>query len=582
MEAVIEPSSAPHVEPSSEPVEPSSEPVEPSSEPSSVPIAQPAHFASPPYRDVAMPTPRRPVTHAPLRVRELAAWLAIVLVADLGTWNGTMPVAGGLGLALVYAAVPVFVIGAVTRFRRSRRLVALGAVLSLLVARMAILPADATNLAALACIAALPIVLRQRRASPLEVGATFFTALAAVFSRVGAVIAGVTRIFARFPATRGRALATLVPLGLSLAFVLVFALANPLVAQGLSWAWEVLASLAVPAPLRVLVSCAVLGAALFLLRPSPLLARDDERAAIDGAASELERVVARNSLAALSVVFVGYLVLDGIHLASGRPPAGMTTQSYAHQGAFWLTVALAMLTGTVGFLFRGALAHDPQAHTVRRLAHGWTLLGLGLAAATYARLGIHIHRSGLSDLRIVGILGITSVLVGMLLTARKLALRRSFRWLMRRQLDALAVAAVVYALLPTHLLSAHVNVARIEAGGYGALLHVVPEARHTESSAVYLALLDHPDVRVRQGVAAVLLREGEALDADLERRVTWREGDLATGRVAHALRDGRARMIEVLGGVEGTDAERTMGMLGNAAALDQPSAVLDDIRASSP
>lgn len=561
-------------------------PVEPSTEPplapSTAPPSDPAPSPGPPYRDGAAPSLRRPVTHPPLRPRELAAWLAIMWVVDLGTWNGTTSVAGGLGLALVYAVVPLLVVAVIPRFRRSGRLVALGAVLTLLVVRMAILPADATNLAALACIAALPIVLRQRRASPLEVGATFFTAFVAMFSRAGAVSAGVSRLVARSPATRGRAIAVLVPLGLSLAFVLVFALANPLVADGLSWIWSGLMALAIPAPVRVLVACSVLGASLYLLRPAPLLPRDDEGASLDGAAGELERVVARNSLAALCVVFLGYLVLDGIHLVSGRPPEGMTTQIYAHQGAFWLTVALAMLTGTVGFLFRGALAHDPSAHAVRRLAHVWTALGLGLALATYARLGIHIHRSGLSDLRIVGISGITSVVVGMLLTARKLALGRSFVWLVRRQLDALAAVAVIYALLPTHLLSAHVNVARIEAGAYGALLHVGPEVRQIESSAAYLALLDHPDVRVRQGVASALLRQSEALDAYVARRATWREHDLATEHVARALRDAAPRMHEVLGGVDGAEAERTMGRLAEAAALDRPSAVLDEIPADEP
>ncbi len=534
---------------------------------------------SPPYRDLPAPLPRRPVTHPPLRPKELAAWLSIALVVDVATWDGETSVVGGLGLALVYAAVPLVVALSIARFRWTRRLVVLGTVLGLLALRMAILPADSTNLAALLAIAALPIVLRQRRASPLEVGATFFTAVVAIPSRVSASLAGLRRLVPRSGQTAHRVIATVVPLALALAFVLVFALANPIVADGLTWVWDALSSLAWPAPVRIALWCAALGAGIFLLRPSPLLARDDEGAAPDGAVSALSRAVARNSLIAVCAVFAGYLVLDAIHLVSGRPPEGMTTQIYAHQGAFWLTVALAMVTGTVGVLFRGGLATDPTARGVRRLAYAWTALGIGIAVATYARLGIHIARSGLSDLRIVGILGITSVVIGMLLTVRKLALGRSFVWLVRRQLDALAAVAVIYALLPTHLISAHVNVARIEAGSYGALLHVGPEVRQIESSASYLSLLDHPDERVRRGVASALLRQSASLDAYVARRATWRAHDLATEHVARTLRDAAPRMREVLGGADGAEAERAMGRLGEAAALDRPSGVLDAIRA---
>lgn len=536
--------------------------------------ASPAPPEPAPYRAAEAPRERRPITHRPLAPRDFGLWLAIVAAVDVATWGGEAPVVGGFGLALAYALVGLLAVVGAGRIRRSGRLAWLGGALALLAVRMAVSPTDAANLAALAALFALPLVLRSRQISPLEVGSGFFAAFVSAPSRLLAVLDGARRLLRRTPLDRGRVLTIAIPAALTLVFVGVFALANPLVLSGVTWALEALGEIALPDFLRVLLWCVALGAGLMLLRPAPVLARGEEAAKAEGEPTAIELGVARNTLVALVLLFAGYLVLDAIHLATGRPPDGVTTQHYAHQGAFWLTVALALLTGTVGVMFRGPLAHAPEAAGVRRLATAWTALGLILALATYARLGVHVLRSGLSDLRIVGVLGITTVVVGMLLTLAKLRGRRSFLWLVRRQLDALAVVVVIYALLPTHLLGALVNVARVEAGSYGALLHVGPQARHAESVAVYLALLDHEDPRVREGVAAVLLRESATLDRRVAGHGSWREGDLVSPAVARALHDAEPELRAALGGAEPAQAIQVLAMLGEGAALDWSRAEL--------
>ena len=128
----------------------------------------------------------------------------------------------------------------------------------------------------------------------------------------------------------------------------------------------------------------------------------------------------------------------------------------------------------------------------------------------------------------MGILDTTLVVAGLVAVALKLRRRHTLTWLVRRQLDAFAVALVLYAVFPTHLVSARVNVARIENGEYRPVLHMFRQSTQPESAASLLPLLGHSDVRVRQGVAALLEHEREVLSHDVGAQASWRERDVAT------------------------------------------------------
>jgi hypothetical protein len=258
----------------------------------------------------------------------------------------------------------------------------------------------------------------------------------------------------------------------------------------------------------------------------------------------------------LNVVFLAYNALDAAYLWSGSPPAGMRTQQYAHEGAFWTTVALVMLTVVVGVMFRGALAHDARAKLARKLAFVWCAQGAILAAGTYRRIAIHIAKSGLSDLRIVGILGTSLVVCGVALVAWKLHRQRTFVWLLRRQLDAFAITVFLYAVFPTHLVSAKVNVARIQAGEYRPAMHMFRQAQNAESAASVLPLLDHPDVRVRQGVAVLLDEERTRLHEETPSR--WRLRSYAEGNATSALDEAAPKIASVLGSVNHKSARRSL------------------------
>jgi hypothetical protein len=538
--------------------------------PSGSPHAVPQGVGQPPYRQgpiwIAPPRPKAAPKPAPLRARELAAALGVALVADLALWSREGLAAGGFGLALLFVATPLLVLAAARRWRTSARLGVVTALLGAVVARCVFDPTAGTVLAGLALVLLFTLTLRARRMFVPEALTSALAAIAKLASRLGAALAGVKLLAARTRFRDVSLLPVLIPLALCGVFAGVFALANPVVAHGLDVAWSAIARVVgVPSPLRVGVWIVATVAAVALLRPACRLAKGSEAAPRELEATPTSVLVARNALYALNVLFLLYNALDAAYLWSGAPPAGMRTQQYAHQGAFWLTLALVMLTGVIGVMFKGPLAHDPRAARSRTLAYAWMGQGLVLALGTYRRIAIHIGNSGLSDLRIVGILGTTLVVVGVVTVAVKLRHGRTLTWLVRRQLDAFAVALVLYAVFPTHLASARINVARIENGEYRPLLHMFRQSTQPESAGTLVPLLRHDDLRIRQGVAALLEHERERLRAEVDAQRSWRARDVATRRSLEALDEAAPAIGEALGSVDRAAARQVLLELSRVA-----------------
>ncbi len=512
-------------------------------------------LGEPPYRRapawVPPPRARAAASPKPFRTTELGAALAIAIICDLALWGHGALASGGFGMGLLFLAVPIAVAVAARAWRTSARLGVVAALLALVVARCVFDPTPGTVLSGLALVSVFTLSLRARRMFVPEALVSLLSAISKIPSRVGAACAGVGRLVARTRVGKVSVLPIVIPLGLCAVFAGVFALANPVVAHGLDVAWtSVVKTVGFPSPVRIFVWVVSLVTACALLRPAVRLAQGTEAAKEEGDASTTSLLVARNALGALNVLFLLYNVLDAAYLWSGAPPAGMKTQQYAHQGAFWLTIALVMLTGVIGVMFRGPLAQDVRAKTSRTLAYVWMGQGLVLALGTYRRITIHIANSGLSDLRIVGILGTTLVVVGMVAVALKLRNRRTLGWLVRRQLDAFAVTLVLYSVFPTHLMSAHVNVARIQSGEYRPVLHMFRQSTKPESAAELLPLLRHEDLRVRQGVATLLEQEQKTLSTDLAARGSWRERDVASKRTLAALEAAKPEIAGILGDVD--------------------------------
>ena len=134
---------------------------------------------------------------------------------------------------------------------------------------------------------------------------------------------------------------------------------------------------------------------------------------------------------------------------------------------------------------------------------------------------------------------------------------------LRRQLDALVVGLLAFSVLPTHLVSAHVNVSRILMHRYQPLVNVTEEAAEAEeSAAALLPLVEHDDERIRRGVAAMLL---DQLDVVRRREASagLRGADLATRSARAELEEARPSRLRPC---SATSSARTRSGGGSTSA----------------
>lgn len=512
----------------------------------------------------------------PARPRELLVALGLVAIADFALVRRNGFAHGGYGMAVFFVVVPALLVLAARARRFSPRLAVLGTMLLAVAARSAYASSPEVTLFGLGAVFALTTFLRARRAFLTDVLRSFVGTFVTFPRRLMAAFEGVHRVLAgtgrdgRTPSTRLAQVA--VPLALVALFVAIFGLANPVVGH---WLAALRRSVELPSLLRLFTWAGLGLGAVLLLRPAFARKIESESAVptaesvgVSGAETtrELARVaVTRNALVALNVLFAAYHALDAVCLVSGSPPAGTSEREYAHQGTFWLTIALFAMTVVVGVMFRGRLAYAVEGRLSRGLAYAWLAQGLVLALGTYRRIAIHVATSGLSSLRLFGMLGTTLVLVGCIAVGVKLLRRRTFGWLLRRQLDAVALGLGLYVVAPTHLVSARVNVGRVLGHEYTALVHAEEEVREAESAAALLPLLHHDDDRIRRGIAALLLNERDHLRARRANATSFRDLDFAATRGLAVLEAASPEIETTLGDVERPEAILPFEYIRNSA-----------------
>ena len=237
----------------------------------------------------------------------------------------------------------------------------------------------------------------------------------------------------------------------------------------------------------------------------------------------------RNTLVMVVGLFAVYLVFEFRTLWFREFPKGFHYSGYAHQGAAWLTVALGLATVLLSMIFQGRILRDERLGRLRTLAWVWSVENLVVALAVFHRLSIYVDFNGMTRMRMVGWLGIGSVVVGFLLVVIKITLHKDFRWLLRRELWTVSFAVYLYFIMPVDRWITQYNVRRIMAGDPAPSVQISEHPLSAEGYLQLKPLLNCDDSTIRLGIKAML---GErhlqaAQDHTRQRESGWTSRQLA-------------------------------------------------------
>ena len=448
--------------------------------------------------------------HGGVQWRETAALLLLIVLCDVTIYRGY----GFAGYALLFALAPLGMLLGVPRSRVHAAVWIIGAMLVVLAANLLWCGSGLLVACGFALLVAFAMALQGMRPYVLDAVAYAFQVLGAGGQALFAH--GRSAGKARPARPRGGLLSVLLPAAALLAFGTLFVLANPDLADSFTgWLrqvfnslWEWIASYG-PAWDQVLFWFAVAWIAAGLLRPvmrRSLLDRFSE-GGTQGCAEPVRAVMFvpfRNTLVALIVLFAVYLVFEFGTLWTREFPEGFYYAGYAHEGAAWLTAALALATAVLSLIFRGSVLRDPRLPRLRRLTWIWSFENALLAAAVYNRLLIYIDFNGMTRMRTVGLYGMTVVVAGFALVVWKVARQRDFVWLLHRHLGALAITVYLFAVTPVDPMVHAYNARRILAGDLAPAVQISVHPIDSAGVLVLPPLVHCEDEIIREGIRAML------------------------------------------------------------------------------
>lgn len=459
------------------------------------------------------------VHQPPLRCREIAAVIAAVALCDVTIYRGH----GFAGYASLFVVLPVLIVLGAFRPQLGRAAWTTGFMLLLLAAKLIWCGSTLAVAVGFALVAAFAMSLSGRPPFVIETVVFASQAIASGchrFIHFGRSMAAASLM--RFPL-----LNVGLPLLALIVFSAVFILANPDLVASVSEALEQIAQ-EVRAWLsrwsvgEVSFCCAVAWLAVGLFWQASFRGGAKEPPLseppvpdVSTAAPDATRLYPafQNTLATVIALFAVYLVFEFRTLWFREFPKGFYYSGYAHEGAAWLTFALALATLVLSLVFRGAVLHDPRLPRLRRLGWLWSAENLVLAMTVYHRLTIYIGFNGMSPMRMVGLFGMSAVVAGFVLVLWKIGRSRSFGWLVRRQLWALAITIYLFALTPIDALVTEYNVRRILAGDPAASVQISVHPIGSDGLLLLQPLLACDDATIREGVRAMLAQRHDEAEA---------------------------------------------------------------------
>lgn len=486
----------------------------------------------------------------PLKLREWIGLVGLVALCDVTIYRGE----GFAGYALLFVLAPVFLWMSAHRRHAGASLWIVAVMLLALAGKLLWL--GSASLVSIGFVLIAAFAMSMAGLCPYVLELTFFT-----LQIPQAGYQGLDRTLRRIsldraPRRQVQWLNVLLPMLALLVFGGMFIFANPDLVASLGeqirraidllreWIDRIM-----PEWLEMLFWFAVVWVAMGLLHPS--MSRSSAEPSPNGAGETEKQDTSeaalypafRNTMVTVIVLFAVYLVFEFATLWFREFEEGFYYSGYAHEGAAWLTAALALATVVLSLVFRGNVLADPRIGKLRRLAWVWSLENVILAVAVYHRLFIYIGFNGMTRMRIVGLYGMTAVLVGFILVVWKIVHNRGFLWLIRGQLWTLAFAVYVLAMTPLDTIVVSYNVQRILAGDPAPSVQISVHPINSEGLLLLLPLLDSDNDVIREGVRALLAQEHEQAERRATRRdkLGWTSYQIADSRALAGFRNNSGR-----------------------------------------
>ncbi len=263
----------------------------------------------------------------------------------------------------------------------------------------------------------------------------------------------------------------IVPLGFAAGFLLLFAMANPLIDKSLrSIDLTFLSQLL--SVWRIGFWLLVAGFLSLLLRPR-LKRRHARR---DKSATDLPtledgvfgRAALLRSLVVFNALFAVETLLDLAYLWGGATlPDGMSHAEYTHRGAYPLMITALL---AAAFVLAAMRRHGPgdKSALLRGLVHLWIAQNIMLCFSSILRLDLYVEVYSLTELRVAAGIWMGLVAIGLFLILLRILLHRSNDWLIALTSATLVITLYAAALLDIPAFIARFNVAHSrEISGMG-------------------------------------------------------------------------------------------------------------------
>jgi hypothetical protein len=483
------------------------------------------------------------VSVEPVTSREIVAIVAWTALADLLIFRSL----GFCGPAVFFALVPLVFSILQPKLMRRHFALLLAGLLAIVVGRLVWQGSSLAIFSAVALV--IGLAMSAADATPLVMEGTSLAARCAIDGAGRLSEYSLPRRVHQSAQMHSNSLALLIPAAALIVFGSIFVFANPnlfsWVSSEMTWLSSLVLNWVQGISIFELPFClAALLIGTGLMRPARPLPHvgpaGNKMEIVPGKEQSTWYPAFRNTLYTLISLFAVYLIFEFATLWKRDFPEGFYYAGYAHQGAAWLTFALALATVLLSLIFRQSMLRDPRLERVRKLAWIWSGLNLLLAVAVYNRLLIYVGYNGMTRMRTIGFFGITLVVIGFALVLYKIAKGRNFWWLVRAQLAALLLAVVTYSFFPADYVAQRYNVSCIQSGYLHPSVMIAVKPISDEGFFPLLKLTNAEDPIIREGTKALLaqrhenLRRGESQAKPLRH---WTEFQGSSNRLTEALKD---------------------------------------------